>query len=236
MPAAFRGDPGRRRRLARVARAPSWAGSKSICFKALWGFLNRSLLFYSLWDLEKPVVPDNPWTCQHRPSSGSPGAHRCPPRSSRGGGGPAPPAVLGMSLERGWGAHSTLSCTLGSCFLLKVTCPWPCRTWGVQGGPSPDPAPGLGWLLAPGLFCPGTVCSQSRRFPFQGEPGVGCRGVCGAVHPLHTLYTRMRLLQRGLLGVRSPSSGTKLLVKPRHHQGGRSHDQGMLEGLEGARG
>ncbi|XP_056182662.1 uncharacterized protein LOC130143792 [Falco biarmicus] len=85
VPAAFWGAPGRCRWLARAARALSWAGRGSICFTAPQGFLSRSLLFYSLWDLEKPVVPDNPWTRQHRHSSGSPGACPRPPQVPAGG-------------------------------------------------------------------------------------------------------------------------------------------------------
>lgn len=175
----FCGAPGRHRRLAGAARAPSRAGRESICFAPPRGFLNRSLLLYSLWDLEKPVVPDNPWTRQHRRSRGSPGTRRCPSTSSWGGHLPQQ-----VRWEGSWVPHCTPSHTPGSCSLPRVTCPWSCLTWGVQGGLSLHPAPGLGWLPAPG-FALGPFAAVCSVFPWPGEAGarVGCSGVCGAVHP-----------------------------------------------------
>lgn len=81
--------PGRHTWLAR-ARAWSRAGRGSICFAAPRGSLNRSLHFYSLLDLEKPVVLDNLWTRQHHwlPRH----LLLCSQIPGRGGGTPAPPA------------------------------------------------------------------------------------------------------------------------------------------------
>lgn len=171
VPAAFRGAPGRCRWLARAARAPSQAGRGSICFAAPQGFLNRSLLFYSLWDLEKPVVPDNLWTHQHCRSGGSPGARRRPPRSSSGG--PAPPAELIVSWESGWGARRTLSRTLGSLLSAKGNLSLAVPDTRCPGGAFPPPCSWPGVAAGSGL-CPGTVCSQSQHFPFARGAGCPC--------------------------------------------------------------
>lgn len=60
--------------------------------------------------------------------------------------------------------------------------------------------------------------------------------MCGAVHPLHTPYNRMRRLRHGLLGVSSPSSGTRLLAKPPHRRGRLKPWPGHARGSGGSRG
>lgn len=215
VPAAFRSASGGCRRLAGVARPPSRAGRGSICFAAPRGFLNRSLLFNSLWDLEKPVVPDNLWTHQHRRSSGSPGARCHPPGSSWGGTCPTISARWEVGGWLGSPPHPELysGVLLPAEGVLSPAMP----NVGWAGGAFP----GLGWLPAPG-FALGPFAARARVLPLRGELGahVGCSGVCSAVHPPHPPYTRMRRLRHSLFGVSSPSSGTRLLAKPPHGWGG----------------
>lgn len=179
VPVAFCGAPSRHRRLAGAARARSRAGRGSICFAPPRGFLNRSPLFYSLWDLEKPVVPDNPWTRQHRHSGGSPGTRRWPPMSLWGGGTatadevgehlgspphPEPdPGVL-LSAERPVPSHARCGvCREGLSPPPRRCCQLRALPWDYL---QPDPVFSLG---------------RGSRVPVWGV--AGCNGVRGAVHP-----------------------------------------------------